>query len=312
MNVPVLRKTIRLPNLPTASVPIRPIVTLDKRRVDLPTALRLLQRQLNLFLRTEYRSIINFRYSTLLPRLVNRRIHQILFRTITRSLRSTSPAGTFRRSLFTERLQNRLFVRFVFVARYQPRRLEIQAFRRFLHQQFRVLFRSFAVDDFQHEFVFGIKGDVIPIVAATGVRRIIFVATFLFLPHKVPLFVELNLLGLWGKNPRVRRGELRRVRLQVLCNDLPSRDRLSGVVLFFAFRHRRRRVRGWRWRFLPAGGSRTKRFHVVRKSVVYKSSSTVIGCRLVRRRPERGYFFRPEHRVGDIFYSDSKTYRDRP
>jgi hypothetical protein len=43
-----------------------------------------------------------------------------------------------------------------------------------LYQQFRVLFRSFAVDDFQHEFVFGIQRNVIPVVATPRVSRIVF------------------------------------------------------------------------------------------------------------------------------------------
>jgi len=312
MNVPILRKTIRLPNLATATVAVRSVVTLNKRRVHLAAARRHRQRRLNLSVRAEYRSIIDVRHSPLRSRFMNRRIDQILFRTITRSLRSPSFAGALGRSLFAERLQYRFFVRFVFIARYQSRNLEIQAFRRFLYQQFRVLFRPFAVDDFQHEFMFGVQGDVIPVVAATGVSRIAFVAVFLFFPHKVPLFVELNLFGVRGKNRPTHRAVVRRVLQRVLCNGLRYQDRPSGVVPFFAFPLLRRRVRGWRWRFLSAGGNRTRRFRDVRKSVVYKSSSTTIGCCLVRRRLERGCFFRPAHRIGDIFYFDSKTYRDRP
>jgi len=297
MNVPVLRKTIRLPNLARTTVAVRSVVPLNKRRVDLPTARRSRQCRLDLLVRAEHRSIVDFCYTAFLSGLTDRCIDQLLFRTITRTFRSASFSSTPWQSFFAKRLQKSLFVRFVFIARYQPRRLTIQAFRRFLHQQFRVFFRSLSIDHFQHEFVFGIKGNVIPVVAASGISGIIFVAVFLLFPNEVPLLVELNFLGIWGKNSPTLRGFVRRVLPPISYNDLRSRDRLSVNDPFFAFRILRQCVRGWqRWFFL-ANANRTKPFHVARKNAFCKSGTGANGCRLLRKHPERGYFFHHEHRV---------------
>ena len=312
MNVPILRKTIRLANLTTTSVPVRSVLAFDKRRVHLSTTRRCRQCRLNLCIRSKYRPIINFRYTPLHPRLVNRRIHQFSFRTITRSPWSSPSSRALGNSLFAERFKNRLDIRSPFVARYQSRRLEIQTFRRFSYQQFCVLFRSLPVDDFQDEFVFGIQRDVIPIVTTACVSRIVFVAVFLLFSDKVPLFVELNLLGIRGKKPRVRREVVRRVLRRVWCNGLRYRDRLLVNVRFSAFHFPRRHVRGWRRWFLLAVVSRKRPFPDVRKSVFCKPGNTTAGCRSVRKYHGRGYFFRPEHRVWGSFYSDSKTCRDRP
>ena len=312
MNVPILRKTIRLANLTTASIPVRSIVPFDERRVHLSTTRRCRQSRLNLCIRSKYRPIINFRYTSLHSRLVNRRINQFSFRTITGSTWSPLPSRALGNSLFAERFKNRLAIRSPFVARYQSRRLEIQTFRRFSYQQFRVLFRSLSVDDFQDEFVFGIQRNMIPIVTTARVSRIVFVAVLLLFSDKVPLFVELNLLGVRGKKPRVRREVVRRVPRRVLCNGLRYRDRLLVNVRFSAFHCPRRHVRGWRRWFLPAVVSRKRPFHAVRKSVVCKSGSTTAGYRSVHKYRGRGYFFHPEHRVWGSFYSDSKTCRDRP
>jgi len=312
MNVPILRKTIRLSNLTTTSVSVRSVLTFDKRRVHFATTWRQRQGCPNLSVCTKHRPVIDFRYTSLHSRLVDRGINQLPFRTITRSSGTPTSSCAFGDSFFAECFKNRLDIRSPFIARYQSWRLEIQTFRRFSYQQFRVFFRAFAVDDFQHEFMFGIQGDVIPIVAASRVSRIVFVTVFLLFSYKVPLFVELNLLGVRGKKQRVPREVFRRVPRRVLCNDLRYRDRLSINVRFSAYHFPRRRVRGWRRWFLPVIESQKRRFLDVQKSVVYKSSNTAIGCCLVRKYRGRGYFFHPEHRVWGSFYSDSKTCRDRP
>ena len=67
---------------------------------------------------------------------------------------------------------------------------------------------------------------MIPVVAATSVSRIIFVAIFFLFFDEVPLFVELNLLGLRGKKPRVRRVTVRHVRPQAGCAGSPFDDEL--------------------------------------------------------------------------------------
>jgi len=118
-----------------------------------------------------------------------------------------------------KRFEDRLFIHSPFVARDQSRSLVFQAFRRVLHQQVRVLFRSFAVDDFQHKFMLGVNGNMIPVVAASGVSPqkglLVFVAMLFLLVNEVPLLVELNLVGVGGKNQPTRCEVLRRVRLRV-------------------------------------------------------------------------------------------------
>jgi len=123
--------------------------------------------------------------------------------------RSSATEPPFRPALDTERLKNRLFVGRILITRDQSRRLVIQASRRILYQLLRVLDRPLAIDDIQHEFVFGIQRDMIPVVAATSISRIVFVAIPFFLQS--PIFVELNLFRLWGKKRRVRRVTVRHV-----------------------------------------------------------------------------------------------------
>jgi hypothetical protein len=146
MDVPVLRKTITLPNLSTATIPVRSILTLDERSIDLPATLRFLQCRLNLFLRAKNDPIINLFDTPLHPRLVHRCIHQVWRRTITRSLRSSSLECSSWRSFCSKCLQNRSWIGGIFVARHQSRRLVIQASRRIFHQLLRVLDRPFAID----------------------------------------------------------------------------------------------------------------------------------------------------------------------
>ena len=142
MNVPVLRKTIRLPNLARATVSVRSVVPLDKRRVDLPTARRGRQCRLDLLVRAKHCSIVDFRYSAFLTGLTDRCIDQFLRRHEKNSSRTARQARRLRDVSLAEHLQNRLFIRFIFITRYQPRRIAIQALRRFLHQQFCSFFRS--------------------------------------------------------------------------------------------------------------------------------------------------------------------------
>ena len=317
MNIPILRKTIRLANLATATVSIRAVLTLNERRVHTTTALRQFQRLGHLFLRAEHDSMVNVRHATVFSRLVNGCIDQVFRRHVKCSTRTTTQSRRRRNMSLTERFEDRLFVGLVFVTGDQTWNLVFQPFRRVLNQQFRILFRAFAVDHFQHKFVFGIKGNVIPIVTASGIRRIVFVAMFLFFPNEVPLLVELNLFRVRGTvllkmGQQVRREVVRHVLRQVVCNDLRYRDQLSPNVLFFAFHSPRRRVREWKRRFSPAIASRKKPCRDVRKSVVYKSSNTTAACCLGRNRHERGYFLHPEHHVGSSFYSDNKTCQDRP
>ena len=171
-----------------------------------------------MILRAKHYSIVNLFYTSLHARFMYRRIHQVRFGSITWFLRSPTFTGKTRHSLFPKRLKNRLLVRLVFITRNQSRRLELQTSRRILYQPFCVRLRPFTIDDFKDKFVFGIQCNVIPVVAATSVSRIAFVAIFFLLENEVPLFVELNLLGVGGKTPRVRRGVVRHVCLPIGCS----------------------------------------------------------------------------------------------
>ena len=312
MNVPVLRKTIRLAYLAATPIPVRTVLAFDKRRVHLATAFRFLQSRPDLLVRSEDRPVIDFRHSTVLTRLVDRRIHQIIRCNTNRSTRTTRQTGRRRNVPLAERFQNHRRIRLPLVTRNQSRRLEIQASGGILHQCPRIVFRSFSINHFEDEFVLGIQGDMIPVVATTGVRRIIFVAIFLFLLNKVPLFVELDFLRLGGKARRVRHGGFRRVLRRALCNDLPYQDRLSISVRFSASRSPRRRVPEWIRRFPRAVARRTGPFPVVRRIFSCKPGNTAVVCCSVRIGHGRGCFRRPEHRVWDSFYSDNKSFSNRP
>jgi len=159
--------------------------------------------------------------TSLHSRLMNRRIHQFLRRDKDRTTRTTAFSRRQRSRALAKRLQNRLLIRFPLVARHQSRRLIFQDFRRFSYQQFRVLFGAFAINDYQHEFVLGIERNVIPVVAGANVNRrdCVCVAMLFLFEHEVPLLVELNFFGLWGKKPRVLRGVARHARLRGSYND---------------------------------------------------------------------------------------------
>ena len=312
MNVPVLRKTIRLPNLARATISVRTIVPLDKRRVHFSATRRGFQSRQDLFVRAKYRPVIDFRYSPVFTGFMDCRINQIDRRDEKGGSRTTRQTRRFRDMPFTERLQNRIPVRFIFVTCYQSRNLGIQAPSRFLYQKYSLLFRPFAIDHFQHELVFGIKGDVIPIVTATPISRVVFVAIFLLLFDEAPFLVELNFLGVRGKKQRVHRVILPHVLRRAGCSGSPFADGLFPGGLFFASHFPRRHAQGGKRQFLLAIANRKKPFHDAQKIVVYKSGNAVIGYRSARRWYERGYYFHPEHRVWGSFYSDNKTFSSRP
>ena len=280
MNIPILRKTVTLANLAAATVAVRAVLTLDERRVDASTALRRLQCFGNLLFRAEHNPIVDVRDSSVFACLVNRRINQIFCRHVKCTTRSSRQSRRRWNVPLTERFQNRLFIRFVFVTGNQSWSLVFQAFRRVAYQQLRVLFRAFAVDDFQHEFVFGVNANVIPIVAAAHISGIVFVAMLFLFLDEVPLLVELNLLRVRGKNRPTRRGVLRRVHRQVACNGLRCRDQRSANALSSAFQSLRQRVREWKQRYLWVNAHRKKPYRDARKSVLYKSNNTttVLSC----------------------------------
>ena len=152
MNVPVLRKTIRLPNLARATVPVRTIVPFDKRRVHFSTTQRGFQSRQDLFVRAEHRPVIDFRDSPVFASFVNSCINQIFRGNKKGGSRTTRQTRRFRDMPFTKRLQNRIPVRFIFITRYQKRNLEIQAPSCFLHQKYgasvRLLWTTFSTSLF--------------------------------------------------------------------------------------------------------------------------------------------------------------------
>ena len=313
MNVPVLRKTIRLPNLSAATIAVGAVMSFDERRVDFLTALRLFQRRLDLLLRAEHTSIIDFDDTTFHTRFMNRRIDQILAGLVTRSFRTTSLAGSFRGPLDAERFQNRLPVRLVFIARDQPWSPVFQAFRRFTHQQLRVLFRPFAVHHLQHKSMLRINRHVIPVVTTTGISGIVFVAIFLFLPNEVPLLVELKLLGLRGKIRRVRREVFPHALRQVACNESPFAGEFFPNDLFSASRSLPRHAQESKRPWIPEAANQKTPSPSAPKisSCKQDNTTTDVPCSC-RNGLERGYYSRHELRVWNNFYSDSKNDSNRP
>lgn len=313
MNVPMLRKTIRLPHFPAVAIAVRSVLPFDERRVDLATARRRFQRGFHLLRRAEHPSIIDLRHSPLRSRFMNRRINKAWLRSVTRSSRTSSTSSPFGHSFLTERLQNRFFVRLVPVARHQSRNTEFQALSRSSDQQFRIRLRSLAVDDLQHELVLGIQGDVVPIVTASGVSRIVFVAVFLFLFHEVPLLVELNLLRFGGKRQRVHHGVVRRVPRRSVHSVRRFDNPLRSVVPSCEARFPRRDARRWRRLVVAANANRRAGFPAVRKISFCKPGNRVSECRCFSRtRFAAGYYLPRERRVSGSFYSHNKSFSSRP
>ena len=201
MNIPILRETITFANL--------------------PATFRDFQCFLHLLVRPKDRPMRDCCDSSLHSRLMNRRIHQFFRRDKYRTTRTTAFSRRQRSRALAKRLQNRLLIGFPLVARHQSRRLIFQDFRRFSHQQFRVLFGAFAIHDHQHKFVLGIERNVIPVIAVANFNHMVCVCVamlFLF-EHEVPLLVERDFFGLRGKKPRVLRGVVPHVRQRVSYND---------------------------------------------------------------------------------------------
>jgi len=168
------------------------------------------------------------------------------------------------------------------------------------------------MDHFQYEFVFGIKGDVIPVVAAMGIKGIIFVAVFLLLFDEAPFLVERNLFGVRGKKSPTHCAILPHGLRRAGCSGSPFAGEHFPDDWFFASPFPRRHGQGGKRRFLSAIASRKKPFHDARKNVFYKSGNAIIGYRSARRWYERGYDLHPEHRVWGSFYSDNKIFSSRP
>src|SRR5215469_488355 len=68
---------------------------------------------------------------------------------------------------------------------------------------------SLAVDNFQDQPMLRVVSDMVPIVTASGFA--FRSAVFLFFLDERPFFVQLNLLGVWGKKRAAPRGPCRRV-----------------------------------------------------------------------------------------------------
>jgi hypothetical protein len=73
-----------------------------------------------------------------------------------------------------------------------------------------VLDHAGARDDRQDQPVLGVVGDVVPPVSLVVIGRVGGVAMRRLLGDERPFLVELDLAGLGGKRPRVRRGRLGR------------------------------------------------------------------------------------------------------
>lgn len=199
---------------------------LDKGSIDLPTTFRDLQCLDHLLLCAKHCPIVDFFDSPLHSCLVNRCINQSWLRSIRRALGASTFSCSLRKPFVAECLQYRGLVRLVFITRNQTRRLMFQDSCRFLHQQFGVLFRAFAVDDRQDKFMFGINRNMIPIVATASVSRITGIAICFLLSDKIPLFVELYLFGLWGKKQPTLHGVARHGVLPISYNGLRYCDQL--------------------------------------------------------------------------------------
>ena len=256
VGVPAFGEAVGLADFPAAAVSVGTVLPFDERRVDFAAARRRGQGRLHLGVRAENRLQADVRHPPFRPRFTNHRVDQVRPRMVRRGSWPAAFSVVFRLVFFAERQQNRLFIRLAFVAGDKPRNTVFQAFCRLSQQKQRIFVCLFSADDLKYEPMLGIQRHVIPAVAAAGVNRDTFVAAVsLLFPDEAPLFVELDFLGLRGKNRHIRREVPRHAPPPSACNGSPSADSPSPNAPFSASRSPRQHARGSKRPFSSAAGS---------------------------------------------------------
>ncbi len=119
--------------------------------------------------------------------------------------RPAGPACARRDHFFAEGIQNRLFIRGIFIGGDQVEHPIFGSPLDLLDQCFNMFGRAFARYYSQHQPMDRVQCDVIPAVTQPIVSRVVIVAMLLFLADERPLLVHLYFVGTRGKWPPVRR-----------------------------------------------------------------------------------------------------------
>lgn len=194
MNIPILGEAIRLASLAGVSVPVGAVVTLQIRGAD-PLTLGQLSVQ---------HTALNGDYASSLALLFDDGVAQLLWPVhLCSSWTSTLPGPFGDYPLSKEGSQHRL-INGISVRGDQfrdPRQTRKQLLKELLDKDF----GAFADDHFQHQSMIGIVGDVIPLVATEEIFFDLGVTVLLLFADEGPLFIQLDLVGIGGKSPPVRR-----------------------------------------------------------------------------------------------------------
>ncbi len=204
---PILAEAVSLPGFSRIPAAIGTVLPLKKRRINAAARGRPGQRLAQPFGRTEYQPLFHRDHAITLANFVDRRVVQFL--------RQTTPGENPRASRLplrwfllrlTEGGLDRVLVGRQFVGGDEVRDVAAEPPLDVGDDRFGVLHSPGSDDHRQDESAFGVKGDEVPCVAAVGVVGIVRVAILLLLADERPFLIDLDLAGLGGKSPRVRRG----------------------------------------------------------------------------------------------------------
>src|SRR5262245_13395029 len=138
-------------------------------------------------------------HTPLVPGLVHRRILEVRWGHGVWLLGPTRLAGPWRGDRLAVGLQNRWLVSRVLVGDQQVHHASTCAPVHIFDQLFRLRGGALARHHAHHQTMYGVEGDMIPIIALFGVRWIVGIAVSLFFPYECPLLVTLDLSRLRGK-----------------------------------------------------------------------------------------------------------------
>ena len=207
----VLAEAVGLPRLPGVAAPVGGVLTLQEGCVHLDARLRGGQGGLQGLGRAEDLASLDPDHASALAVLVHHRIgHGPGQATLGHDPGAARAAMLGLGHRLAEDLADRRLVGRVGVAGDQGRRVDGHAGGHLLDDGAGVLLGPGARDHGQDQPMLGVECDVIPVVAAVVVGRVVGVEVGLLLGDVGPLLIELDLAGRGGKRPRARRGRPRR------------------------------------------------------------------------------------------------------
>jgi len=205
MEVPVLGKSVRPPDLARILMPVRAIVPLDKGDVDVAAARRTTQGLLQILPAPINDSRADAHHPAPAAVFVDRRVQQSGRRTTARFGSAADPMLAAARIGLSVDLQDRFTVRLVLIAGDQTHPPASRATVEVPHETMHILAGPLARHQGDDQLVLGIQGHMVPVVPAPLIRRVVGITLFFLFAHEGPLFVELDLLRLRGKRRPDRR-----------------------------------------------------------------------------------------------------------